>query len=110
MDTEIGRLLLSVNSATTDILFIGDNGTPGQVIQAPYSSTHAKDTLYEGGIRVPLIIKGPSVVAGGRTNSSLVHAVVQSPLFDTKVRPLGVGSATLTAAAFDGPLLVIVNV
>ena len=75
MDTEIGRLLLSVNAATTDIIFIGDNGTPGQVIQAPYNSTHAKDSLYEGGIRVPLIVKGPSVVSGGRINSSLVHAV-----------------------------------
>ena len=75
MDTEIGRLLQSVNSVTTDILFIGDNGTPGQVIQAPYNSTHAKDSLYEGGIRVPLIASGPSVVSGGRINSSLVHAV-----------------------------------
>lgn len=75
MDTEIGRLLQAVNPATTDIIFIGDNGTPGQVIQAPYNSTHAKDSLYEGGIRVPFIIKGPSVSGGGRTDSSLVHVV-----------------------------------
>jgi arylsulfatase A-like enzyme len=75
MDTEIGRLLLSINAATTDVIFIGDNGTPGGVIQAPYNSTRAKDTLYEGGIRVPLIVKGPSVVAGGRTSDELVHAV-----------------------------------
>lgn len=75
MDTEIGRLLLSVNAATTDIIFIGDNGTPGQVIQAPYDAAHSKDTLYEGGIRVPLIIKGPSVSNGGRTSGELVHAV-----------------------------------
>jgi arylsulfatase B len=75
MDTEIGRLLSSVNAATTDIIFIGDNGTPGGVIQAPYNSTSAKDTLYEGGIRVPLIIKGSSVASGGRTNDTLVHAV-----------------------------------
>jgi arylsulfatase A-like enzyme len=75
MDTEIGRLLLSVNAATTDIIFIGDNGTPGMVIQSPYNSARAKDTLYEGGIRVPLIVKGPSVISGGRTSSALVHAV-----------------------------------
>jgi len=87
MDTEIGRLLLSVNAATTDVIFIGDNGTPGQVIQAPYDASHAKDTLYEGGIRVPLIIKGPSVVAGGRTNDSLVHAV---DLFSTMLELAGV--------------------
>ena len=87
MDTEIGRLLLSVNAATTDIIFIGDNGTPGQVIQAPYDAAHAKDTLYEGGIRVPLIIKGPSVVSGGRTSNALVHAV---DLFSTMLELAGV--------------------
>jgi arylsulfatase A-like enzyme len=87
MDTEIGRLLLSVNAADTDILFIGDNGTPGLVIQEPYDNTRAKDTLYEGGIRVPFIIKGPSVVSGGRTDNSLVHAV---DVFSTMLELAGV--------------------
>jgi arylsulfatase A-like enzyme len=66
---------------------VGDNGTPGQVIQTPYDAAHAKDTLYEGGIRVPLIIKGPDVVAGGRTNDSLVQAV---DLFSTILELAGV--------------------
>jgi arylsulfatase A-like enzyme len=95
MDTEIGRLLQAVNPATTDIIFIGDNGTPGQVIQAPYNSAHAKDSLYEGGTRVPFIIKGPSVSAGGRTDASLVHVV---DLFSTILEMAGVPlptSATL---------------
>ena len=87
MDTEIGRLLLSVNPATTDVIFNGDNGTLGQVIQAPYNSTHAKDTLYEGGVRVPFIIRGPSVVSGGRTDASLVHVV---DLFSTMLEIAGV--------------------
>ena len=87
MDTEIARLLLAVNLSTTDILFMGDNGTPGQVAQAPYDSTHAKDTLYEGGIRVPLIISGPDVAAGGRSSDALVHAV---DLFSTMLELAGV--------------------
>ena len=37
-------------------------------------------------------------------------ALTQSPLFDTKVRPVGVTSATTTAVAFAGPLLVTVMV
>ena len=35
MDTEIGRLLASVNLSTTTVIFIGDNGTDAQVTQAP---------------------------------------------------------------------------
>ncbi len=87
MDTEIARLLLAVNLSTTDILFMGDNGTPGQVAQAPYDNTHAKDTLYEGGIRVPLIISGPDVVNVGRSSDALVHAV---DLFSTMLELAGV--------------------
>lgn len=94
MDTEIGRLLAAVNFATTTVIFLGDNGTPGQVIQAPYDSTHAKDTLYEGGVRVPLIVRGPGVVNPGRTSSALVHAV---DLFSTQLELAGVPvPATLT--------------
>ena len=36
------------------------------------------------------------------------NAVAQSPVFPRKVSPFGVGSATLTPAAVDGPLLVTV--
>jgi arylsulfatase B len=75
MDTEIGRLLAVVDRANTHIIFLGDNGTPGDVIQPPYRVGRAKGTLYEGGIRVPLLIAGPAVVNPGRTNSALVHAV-----------------------------------
>lgn len=94
MDTEIGRLLQAVNPADTDIIFIGDNGTPGQVIQAPYNNTRAKDSLYEGGTRVPFIIKGPSVSAGGRTDESLVHVV---DLFSTILEMAGVPLPTSVA-------------
>ena len=75
MDTEIGRLLTAVDRSNTHIIFLGDNGTPSQVIQPPYSSQRAKDALYEGGIKVPFIIAGPAVVNPGRTNETLVHAV-----------------------------------
>ena len=89
MDTEIGRLLLAVNASSTDVIFMGDNGTPGSVIQPPFTSTQGKDTLYEGGIRVPLIVRGPSVVAPGRTSSALVHAVdVFSTMLELAAVPL----------------------
>ena len=75
MDTEMNRLLAGVDRANTHILFLGDNGTAGQVIQPPFPSTRGKSTLYEGGIHVPFIIAGPAVVNPGRTNTTLVNAV-----------------------------------
>lgn len=75
MDTEIGRLLTVVDRTNTHIIFIGDNGTPGSIIAPPYSSARGKDTLYEGGIHVPLIISGPSVASPNRTNTTPVNAV-----------------------------------
>ena len=75
MDTEIGRLLATVDFAKTTVIFLGDNGTPAQVLQPPLPSGHGKDTLYEGGVRVPLIIRGPDVIAPGRTAGVLTHVV-----------------------------------
>lgn len=78
MDTEIGRLLSSMTPtvrANTNVIFIGDNGTPNQVIQTPYGAGHSKDSLYEGGVRVPLIIAGPDVAAPNRESAAPVNAV-----------------------------------
>ncbi len=77
MDFEIGRLLTEagVDFSKTDVIFIGDNGTPPQVLQSPYPSGRGKDTLYEGGIRVPFIVRGPDVVSPGRNSSALTHVV-----------------------------------
>lgn len=75
LDTEVGRVLATVNLATTHVIFIGDNGTPQNVIQTPYTSAHSKETLYEGGTRVPLIIAGPSVVSPNRDSTVPVNCV-----------------------------------
>ena len=75
MDTEIGRLLQDVDLATTTVFFIGDNGTPREVTASPYSSSRAKGTPYEGGIRVPLLVAGADVVTPGRVVDRIVSAV-----------------------------------
>ncbi len=64
MDYQIGRLLESMpeeERANTIIIFIGDNGTPNQVAQSPYSSSTVKNTLYQGGINTPMFIAGKGV-------------------------------------------------
>jgi len=74
MDFQIGRLIDTLDTNDTTIIFIGDNGTASDVIQPPYDiAGRAKGSLYEGGTHVPMIITGPDVVDGGRTNDAVVH-------------------------------------
>ncbi len=100
LDTEVGRILANVNLANTHVIFIGDNGTPGQVIQTPYTAAHGKETIYEGGIRVPLIIAGPAVVSPNRTSTARVHAV---DLYSTILEMAGIniGATQPSTSALD---------
>ena len=104
MDTEIGRLLASVDRSKTHIIFLGDNGTPPNTLQPPYPGGRGKDTLYEGGVRVPFIISGPAVVNPNRTNDTLVNMV---DVFATILEMVGtsVGAAVPASAPIDGQSL-----
>lgn len=76
MDYETNRLLESMDESTlenTVIIFIGDNGTPGKT-NTYWPTGHAKSSLYEGGIRVPMIITGKSVERVNEVEVSLVQA------------------------------------
>jgi arylsulfatase A-like enzyme len=95
LDTEIGRLLTAVNPTNTHVIFLGDNGSTANTLQPPYPAGRGKDTLYEGGIKVPLIIAGPAVAQPGRTNATPVHAV---DLFSTLLELAGVNVTTALPA------------
>lgn len=82
MDYQIGRLLDNISAedrANTIIIFIGDNGTPNQVAQSPYTSATVKNTLYQGGINVPMFISGKGVSRMG-TDTHLLNG---TDLFST---------------------------
>ena len=96
LDTEVGRLLAAVNLANTHVIFIGDNGTPGSVIQTPYTNAHSKGGLYEGGVRVPMIIAGPDVVSPNRNHDGPVHSV---DLYSTILELAGINASTTQPAA-----------
>ena len=72
MDTEIHRLLNSIDTSTTDIIFIGDNGTDYIASSPPARPARSKGTLYQGGIWIPWIISGPVVTLPNRTSKALV--------------------------------------
>jgi len=93
MDTEIGRLLAGMPEAVranTTIVFLGDNGTPGNVMVAPSMPGNSKGSVYEGGVRVPLIVAGKHVDAPGTRCAALVQAV---DLFPTVVELMGANLA-----------------
>lgn len=75
LDTEFGRLLagLGAQASQTTVVFVGDNGTPAEGVVAPFHPGRAKGTLFEGGVHVPLIVRGPQVVAPGRSSAALVQ-------------------------------------
>lgn len=105
MDTEIGRLLESFDPevrARTTVIFMGDNGTFGSGMSQPWRGSHGKNTPYEGGIRVPLIVQGPAVVEPGREVDELVHAV---DLFPTMTDLAGV-DLTAIEGTLGGPLVI----
>jgi len=75
LDHELGRLLDSMDEETrnnTLIIFIGDNGTPNGVLQG-FPNQHGKGRLYEGGIRVPMIVSGAGVSRKGEIENGLTQ-------------------------------------
>lgn len=106
MDTEIGRLIDSLpqeDQSNTYIVFIGDNGTPRRVRDKQvFDKDHVKGTLYEGGIRTPLIVSGAGVTRHGERDESLVNATDVFATFTSlalsKEMPINVPSSSISFA------------
>lgn len=105
LDREIGRLLGSLSSAAsanTLIVFLGDNGSPAQAAQPPFSRRTVKGTLYEGGIRVPMVVAGAGVTRAGVREPALVNT---TDLFATFAQAAGVEISMPTDSLSFLPLL-----
>ena len=111
LDQSVGRILDRLDqqklSDKTIVLFISDNG--GQIgdfagtkvtSNAPLRS--GKGSLYEGGVRVPLIVCGPGTQAGGVCREPVYIA----DLFPTITDLTGMTAETLTKDSSDGKSLV----
>lgn len=96
LDAELGRLLDGLAEQGqlehTVIFFLGDNGSPEQVMVDAWNlerlelgetfgrladrrAERFKHTVWECGVRVPLIVSGPVVAEPGRSSAALVDAV-----------------------------------
>jgi arylsulfatase A-like enzyme len=104
MDFQIGRLLDAIPEVernNTIIIFIGDNGTPNQVAQNPYSSATVKNTLYQGGVNVPMFISGNTVSRSG-TDNNLINS---TDLFATIAEIAGISVNEINDSKSFKPLL-----
>lgn len=74
LDLALGQLLKKVAelgiAQNTYVIFTTDHGTPGK--NAPFAG--GKGTVSEGGLRVPLIIRGPGIQAGACSHVRAVGA------------------------------------
>jgi arylsulfatase A-like enzyme len=70
MDTTIGTLLAKIDAlgiaGRTYVIYTSDHGAQGRNANGPL--TNGKGTVWEGGIRVPLIVRGPGIKAGACTH------------------------------------------
>lgn len=95
MDYEIDRLINSLSEeekANTTIIFIGDNGTPGQAIQTPFDTSKAKGSIYNGGINIPLVVSGYGV---NRKNSVDLSLIQSTDLYATIADLCGVNQPNI---------------
>ena len=109
LDYEIGRLLASIDLSRTNIIVVGDNGSPSQTAQTPAGTnlTGRKGDLAEGGIHVPFFATGPDVLLSG-TNDTLVQV---SDLFSTilDVAHVNISAATSGINLHSYSLLPVFN-
>lgn len=88
LDDAVGRIVGAVDQAgfgkNTVVTFANDNGGLREEMNAPYRST--KNTNYEGGVRVPFVMRWPDRLAAGAENESLFHIV---DLYNTFVELAG---------------------
>ncbi len=92
LDEQIGRLLCAHDPETTTVILIADNGTDGEASLFPFTDPHAKGSLYQGGVQVPLVVRGPGVsdAVRGTFNDRLVCG---TDIFATVCEIAGVSAA-----------------
>ncbi len=73
LDTELARLLMSIDYSKTLVLFVSDNGTPAPAAAADQDPSKIKGSVYDGGVRVPMIAVGAGVHWSGVECDAVVN-------------------------------------
>lgn len=75
LDEAVGRILAAIESngfaKNTLVVFTNDNGGLTEESNRPFRGT--KNTTYEGGVRVPCVLRWPGHTTAGSSNNSMMH-------------------------------------
>lgn len=75
LDDAVGRIVAAIDqhgyAENTLIVFVNDNGGLREDQNAPYRGT--KNTTYEGGVRVPCVLRWPGKIQAGQANDEMMH-------------------------------------
>ena len=123
IDADIGRLLETVGVMTRDnngglvynpdsntvVAFVGDNGSLGTTVKAPFIPSRAKATIYQGGVLVPMIVTGPNVIEPGRRVDEMTNIVnsLDDKLPDNMLTDLEIDAIVAFLESLSSPTLAI---
>lgn len=106
LDESVGRLLAAIDAtgqaSNTIVIFSSDNGglhvPEGHATPATYNGVYraGKGYLYEGGLRIPLLVRWPSKIASGR--------VIDAPVSLLDIMPTILAAAGIDASKSVGPV------
>lgn len=109
LDDGVGKIVDAVDgkgfAENTIVVFANDNGPVLEEMSHPYRGT--KNTTFEGGVRVPCLVRWPGHVAAGSTNDGMMFI---ADWFSTCIglaggshdQPLPVDGIDMTGMLFDG--------
>ncbi|WP_436714829.1 arylsulfatase [Roseiconus lacunae] len=107
LDEAVGRIVNTIDqygfSENTLVIFANDNGGLTEEVNRPYRGT--KNTTFEGGVRVPCLMRWPNQIAAGETSTAMMHVVDLLPTFASLSGGSTEGCATLDGMDFSDVLL-----
>ncbi len=99
LDAQIGRVLCAIDESNTTVILLGDNGTAREASVPPHRARHAKGSLYQGGVRVPFIVRSPDIAPEliGSASAALIHT---TDVFATVCEIAGSAATTSDSISF----------
>lgn len=119
VDRSVGEILAELDAnptmaARTTVLFLGDNGTPDSPARDVGAQDVVKGTIFQGGIHIPFLVRGPWAGAGRTTSAptsvvdvfATLAELAGEPYMKRELKALGVDSQSLIPTLLDPNRLV----